>query len=187
MAHSQGLWCAAVHLLPRLQTSDGTEISADVVVCAAGQWSRKVAALAGVNVPLYSAEHFYILSDPRPGGVDVPQSLPVLRDPDAYIYAREWSGGLCVGERGGLRFSIASVSPLWLAPLAGGFEPTAKPAFASSHGVPPDGFEFGLFDEDWDHFEPLMEGALHRLPVLATAGAKLINGPESFTRMSLCV
>lgn len=63
----------------------------------------------------------------------------------------------------------------------GGFEPTAKPAFPASNGVPPDDFEFGLFNEDWDHFQLLMEGALHRIPSLADVGVKLINGPESFT------
>ena len=35
--------------------------------------------------------------------------------------------------------------------------------------------------EDWDHFEPMMLNALHRLPALETAGVKLLlNGPESF-------
>ena len=100
------------------QTEDGAEIEADAVVCAAGQWSRKVAALAGVNVPLYSAEHFYIISDPSPGGRAVPQSLPVLRDPDAYIYAREWSSGLCVGEEGAAAALRSPFTPLLLMRLA---------------------------------------------------------------------
>ena len=43
-------------------------------------------------------------------------------------------------------------------------------------------FEFGLLAEDWDHFEPMMLNALHRLPALETAEVKmLLNGPESFT------
>jgi 4-methylaminobutanoate oxidase (formaldehyde-forming) len=43
-------------------------------------------------------------------------------------------------------------------------------------------FEFGLLPEDWDHFEPMMMNALHRLPALETAEVKmLLNGPESFT------
>ena len=46
----------------------------------------------------------------------------------------------------------------------------------------PDGFEFQLLDNDWDHFEPMMELALGRVPALQTAGIKqFINGPESFT------
>lgn len=66
-----------------MRTASGVEIEAPVVVCAAGQWSRKVAALAGVDVPLYSAEHFYLLTDPYKGSLAVPQTLPVFRDPDA--------------------------------------------------------------------------------------------------------
>ena len=54
--------------------------------------------------------------------------LPVLRDYDAYIYVREWSGGL----------------------LVGGFEPIGKPCFYEK-GVP-DKFEFQLLQEDWNQF-----------------------------------
>ena len=43
-------------------------------------------------------------------------------------------------------------------------------------------FAFQLLPEDWDHFEPMMLNALHRLPALETAEVKtLLNGPESFT------
>jgi 4-methylaminobutanoate oxidase (formaldehyde-forming) len=110
--------------------------------------------MCGVSVPLASAEHFYVYS--KPFDPVVPSMLPVLRDPDAYIYYREWSGGL----------------------LMGGFEPNAKPAFQKAV---PDDFEFALLPEDWDHFDILMQGALHRTPCLETAQVKMINGPESFT------
>ena len=46
----------------------------------------------------------------------------------------------------------------------------------------PADFAHQLLPEDWDHFEPMMELALGRVPALQTAGIKqLINGPESFT------
>src|SRR5207237_5981504 len=46
----------------------------------------------------------------------------------------------------------------------------------------PDRFEVQLLPEDWDHFEILMQNAIHRTPCLETAGIKmLLNGPESFT------
>ena len=39
-----------------------------------------------------------------------------------------------------------------------------------------------LLDDDLDHFEPLLELAVGRVPALQTAGIKeFINGPESFT------
>jgi 4-methylaminobutanoate oxidase (formaldehyde-forming) len=43
-------------------------------------------------------------------------------------------------------------------------------------------FAFSLLNEDWDHFEPMMFNALHRIPALETAEVRtLLNGPESFT------
>ncbi len=46
----------------------------------------------------------------------------------------------------------------------------------------PSKFEFQLFDEDWDHFDVLMQGALKRIPSLNNVGVRqMVNGPESFT------
>ena len=135
-----------------VRTDRGT-ISCEVVANCAGQWARQVGALAGVTVPLYSAEHFYIVTEAIPG---TPPDLPVMRDPDGFIYYKEEVGGL----------------------LMGGFEPVAKPWLEKI----PDDFEFQLLGEDWDQFEPLMTNAIHRTPCLETARVKmLLNGPESFT------
>src|SRR5215218_9379827 len=41
---------------------------------------------SGVNVPLYAAEHFYIVTDKIEG---VTPSLPVVRDPDGFVYYKE--------------------------------------------------------------------------------------------------
>ena len=61
----------------------------------------------------------------------------------------------------------------------GGFEPDAKPVFTD--GVPAD-FAFSLFPDDWDHFDVLLQGAMHRVPALETADVQsMVNGPESFT------
>ncbi len=130
------------------------EIRCESLVNCAGQWARELGKLAGVNVPLFSAEHFYIVTRPIEG---VHPDLPVMRDPDGYIYYKEEVGGLVMG----------------------GFEPVAKP-----WDVPaiPDRFEFQLLAEDWDQFEILMRNAIHRTPCLETAQVKmLLNGPESFT------
>jgi 4-methylaminobutanoate oxidase (formaldehyde-forming) len=136
-----------------VETDHGT-VTCEVVVNCAGQWARAVGALAGVNVPLHSAEHFYIVTKKIAG---VTPDLPVLRDPDGYIYYKEEVGGLVMG----------------------GFEPVAKPW--GMDGIP-DKFEFQLLPEDWDQFEILMTNALHRTPVLEQAEVRqLLNGPESFT------
>jgi len=122
----------------------GEVIEAEKVVLCAGQWSKQVGGMAGANVPLHSAEHYYIITEPMDG---VTTDLPVLRDADAYIYAREWSGGLCVG----------------------GFEPEAKAAFEGYSGVPRD-FAFQLFPDDYDQFDILYQGAMERIPQLETVG-----------------
>ena len=123
-----------------------------VVVCA-GQWTRAFASRFGVNVPLVSVQHQYMITE----AFGVPSSLPTLRDPDRLTYYKEEVGGLVMG----------------------GYEP--NPIGWAEGGIP-EGFHYSLLDSNFDHFEPVMELALGRVPLLETAGVKqLLNGPESFT------
>jgi 4-methylaminobutanoate oxidase (formaldehyde-forming) len=136
-----------------VRTSQG-DVRCEALVNCAGQWARQFGRLAGVIVPLFSAEHFYIVTDRIDG---VHPMLPVMRDPDGCIYYKEEVGGLVMG----------------------GFEPAAKPWRVDP--IPGD-FAFQLLPEDWDQFEILMRNAIHRTPCLETAPVKmLLNGPESFT------
>ena len=136
-----------------VETDKGT-IKCDAIALCAGLWSREVGAMAGAEVPALACEHFYLLTKPVEG---ITGNLPTLSDHDSHLYIRDDSGGLLVGC----------------------FEPMGKPV---KPGVLNADFEFGLLPEDWDHFEPMMEHALHRLPVLAEVEVKmLLNGPESFT------
>ncbi len=128
-------------------------ISCDMIVNCAGMWGHQVGRMAGVNVPLHACEHFYIVTENIP---DL-QQLPVLRVPDECAYYKEDAGKI----------------------LLGAFEPTAKPW--GMGGIPAD-FEFDQLPEDFDHFEPILEAAVNRLPMLAKAGIHtFFNGPESFT------
>ncbi len=132
----------------------GGDIICETVVNCAGLWGRQVGAMAGVSVPLYACEHFYLLTKPIAG---IGRHLPTLSDHDGYLYIRDEVDGI----------------------LAGCFEPGAKAL--SLDGLPRD-FAFDLLDEDWDHFEPMMHNAMHRIPALEHAQVKtLVNGPESFT------
>jgi 4-methylaminobutanoate oxidase (formaldehyde-forming) len=136
-----------------VQTERG-DVSCETVVNCAGLWGRQVGAMAGVSVPLYACEHFYLLTKPIEG---LGRHLPTLSDHDGYLYIRDDVDGI----------------------LAGCFEPGAK---ALSLDKLPAGFAFDLLDEDWDHFEPMMHNAMHRIPALEQAQVKmLVNGPESFT------
>ena len=82
-----------------VQTTEGP-ITAEIVVNCAGQWARQLGRMVGVTVPLYSCEHMYIVTEKME---DVPRDLPVMRDPDGYIYFKEEVGGLLMGgfEPGG--------------------------------------------------------------------------------------
>jgi 4-methylaminobutanoate oxidase (formaldehyde-forming) len=132
--------------------SSGT-ITCDHVVNCAGMWGREIGKMLGVNVPLQACEHFYIVSEPIAGL----ESLPVLRVPDECAYYKEDAGKMMLGA----------------------FEPVSKPW--ALDGIPKD-FEFDQLPEDFDHFEPILEAAVNRMPMLAEAGIHtFFNGPESFT------
>ena len=136
-----------------VETAFGTIECEKVVVCA-GQWTRDLAATVGVNVPLVSVEHQYMITEQIAG---VTPGLPTLRDPDRLTYWKEEVGGL-----------------VW-----GGYEP--NPKLWATGGIP-EGFHFETLTPDWDHYEQFMDNAIARVPALATAGVKqLLNGPESFT------
>src|SRR6476659_8683922 len=50
-----------------ISDADHGRIDCELVVNCAGQWARELGALAGVAVPLRSAEHFYIVTEPMAG------------------------------------------------------------------------------------------------------------------------
>ena len=135
------------------QGGESGHITADMVVNCGGMWAHEVGRMAGVNVPLHACEHFYIVTEAIAGLTQ----LPVLRVPDECAYYKEDAGKM----------------------LLGAFEPNAKPW--GMEGIPAD-FEFDQLPEDFDHFEPILEAAVDRMPMLAEAGIHtFFIGPESFT------
>jgi len=130
------------------------EIDAKFVVLAAGMWTRDLAASVGVHVPLHACEHFYLITEPFDA---VTPDLPVFRDYDACAYYKEDAGKI----------------------LLGAFEPVAKPWGGA--GISED-FCFDELPGDFEHFQPVLEQALRRMPALESAGIqKFFCGPESFT------
>ena len=130
------------------------EIRADVVVNAGGMFAPEIGLMVGVTVPIIPMAHQYLFTEPIAG---VHGGLPQLRDPDNLVYFREEVGGLCMG----------------------GYE--RDPAPWSLDGIPAD-FNGKLLAPDMDRFQPIMEGAIRRVPSMADAGVnRVINGPEGFT------
>lgn len=128
-------------------------IKAEHVVNCGGMWAHEIGRMVNVNVPLHACEHFYIVTESISGLTQ----MPVLRVPDECAYYKEDAGKM----------------------LLGAFEPESKPW--AMDGIPHD-FEFDQLPEDFDHFEPILEAAVERMPMLAEAGIHtFFNGPESFT------
>ena len=135
-------------------TTEQGEIAADYVVLCGGMWTRDLAASIGLNVPLHACEHYYVLFESVAG---LTPDLPVMRDYDACSYYKYDAGKLLVGA----------------------FEPSARPW---GHQGIPDDFCFDEIAGSFEHMEPVLEGAMHRVPALQEAGIKtFFCGPESFT------
>ncbi len=135
---------------------NGQTIECEYIVLATGMWSRQIGEDTGFSIPLYPAEHFYVITE---GINELPKNIPVLRDFDDSLYLKEDAGKMLIGI----------------------FEGKSIPAFNKTNRVPED-FSYGEFPENFEHFEPYLEAALKRVPILENAGIrKFFAGPESFT------
>lgn len=136
-------------------TTQGT-IKTEIVVCAAGMWAPRVGAMVGVNLPMTPLTHQHLATKAIPGH-ELPKETPVLRDPANLVYMREENHGF----------------------LIGGFE--VNPVAHFVDGAPWE-FTQQLFPPDWELFNPILQGAIRRAPIVEKAEAvKLLNGPEAIT------
>ena len=137
-----------------VNTNQG-DIQSEFVVNCAGMWAREVGRMAGVNIPLHAAEHYYAVTEKLD---HLPLDLPVMRDHDNCTYYKQDAGSLLVGQ----------------------FEPNAVPW--GQNGIPED-FSFDEIDGHFDEqMMPVLENAMARVPMLQEVGwRKFFCGPESFT------
>ena len=124
--HRAAAACAACRVEVRPTTK--ATIACETIVNCAGQWAREFGRARRRQRPALFRRALLLVTKPIAG---VHADLPVIRDPDGFIYYKEEVGGLVMG----------------------GFEPEAKPWNVDPI---PDGFEFQLLPEDWDQFEILM-------------------------------
>ena len=135
-----------------IELADGNRIECDKLVICAGAWSRQLAALAGVEIPLASCEHMYVVTDVIEA---LPRPCPIIRDLEGGVYLKGDNGKLVLG-------AFEANPKLWV--------PDQQDA------------GFLMFDEDWDHAQPMLEAGINRAPVIADQGiTHFMNGPESFT------
>jgi len=139
-----------------VETAQGT-IAAEHVVNAAGTWAREIGRLSGLDLPIVPMEHQYLVTEAIPEVAGLARELPILRDVDVSYYLRQERGGLLLG-------------------------PYERPAKAwAVEGIPP-GFAMELLPPELDRLQPFIEGAMARVPALATAGIKrVVNGPITYT------
>ena len=138
-----------------VKTNLGT-INCEYIVLCAGMWSRQIGEAAGTSIPLYPNEHFYMITEDYK---NLPKDLPTFRDPDTYLYAREYHGKMMLGI----------------------FEPNAKNAFKKT-GKVPDNFSFGEFKVNKEYIKMLHQLAAKRIPTIEDLKIeKYFSGPESFT------
>jgi len=132
--------------------ADGSRIECGKLLLCAGAWTRQLGAMAGVRIPLASCEHMYLVTDFVDG---LPRPCPIMRDLDSGIYLKGDSGKLVLGA----------------------FEANPKAWTPSLEDA-----GFLMFDDDWDHVQPMLEAGIRRAPVIAGQGiSHFMNGPESFT------
>lgn len=134
--------------------TDQGAIDCEVVVNAAGMWSRDIGLMMGIRVPSIAVEHQYLITDPIP---DLPKSMPTFRDPDLRIYYKPEVRGIVIG----------------------GWE-EGTPTFGEN-GIPED-FGQQLLEGNFDRFQGLAEAAFKRTPIVEKVGVRqLVNGPIPFS------
>lgn len=130
-------------------TDHGT-IGCEILVNCAGLWAKRLGELAGVALAAGVVEHQYFLTEKK---LDLPRTLPTLRDPDKNFYLKPDVGAFAIG----------------------GWEDGTKGCWRSR---PPFAFGRELFAENLERLELFALPCAERLPVLNTIGIQtIINGP----------
>jgi dimethylglycine dehydrogenase len=136
----------------QVETPDGA-IVAGTVINAAGSNGARIAAMAGLHVPVVTLEHQYMVTSPLTALEEDTAIFPLIRDPDIRFYLRR--------ERNAL--------------LLGSYAHEGRPVWQD--GVPQD-FDHQLFADDIDGMMAVFEAAASHVPLLAEAGAqRFVNGP----------
>ena len=137
--------------------TDKGDITAGLVVNAAGLWAPQVAAMAGIEIPSIPIEHTHILFEAIGAVENRGSMLPLVRDPDRSIYIRQEMDSLILGM----------------------YEKVAKQWYPK--GVPWDYAQSEL-PEDLDNVSECIENGIFRFPILGETGFKHTTvGPITYT------
>ena len=131
-----------------VETEMGT-IRCEHVVNAGGTYARQMGEWSGLQLPMTSMTHHYLVTDTVPEFIDLEAELPVIRDDkmvSGYIRMEQKSGLIGIYEK-------ENPNTVW-----------------EDH-CPWDA-ENELFEADYDRIMPWLENAMDRMPVLAELGIK---------------
>lgn len=143
-----GTWCVHTH--------EG-DIHCETIVNAGGYRCNELGAMMGVELPVASMEHQYLLTEPIAEIEALGFRAPLIRCPTDDFYCRQEKSGLLLGfyEQDCRTWGLGGIDP---------------------------NFTMALCPDDLDRVTDVMEGAFNRLPCLNEAGIhSVINGPITYT------
>lgn len=132
----------------RVSTQHG-DIVCEHVVNAGGTYARQMGEWSGLQLPMTSMTHHYLVTDTVPEFLELDRELPVIRDDklvSGYIRMEQKSGLIGIYEKQNPNTVWEDHCP-WEA-------------------------ENELFEADYDRIMPYLENAMNRMPVFAELGIK---------------
>lgn len=139
-----------------VHTRNGDIVTAKIVN-AGGYRCNEIGAMMGVEHPVASMEHQYLLTEPIAEIEKLGCRVPLIRCPTDDFYSRQEKNGLLVGfyEQDCRTWGLEGIDP---------------------------NFTLALCPDDLDRVVDVMEGAFSRMPCLMDAGIhSIINGPITYT------
>ena len=131
---------------------------AEHVVNAGGYHARQIGAFAGLDLPITSLQHHYVVTDAVPEFEEMDFEIPVTRDDYFCGYVRREQGSALIGL-----YDKQDPQAVWL------------------DGCPWDSAN-ELFEPNWDGITPWLENCFERMPALMNRGIKrVVNGGITYT------
>ena len=131
-----------------VSTEQGTVVC-EHVVNAGGTYARQIGDWSGLQLPMTSMTHHYLVTDTVPEFLELAEELPVVRDDrlvSGYIRMEQKSGLIGIYEK-------ENPNPVWI------------------DGCPWEA-ENELFAADYDRIMPWLSNAMERMPIFAELGIK---------------
>lgn len=141
-----------------LVETEKDSITCEHVVNAGGYHAKQVGGFSGLDLPITTMQHHYVVTDPVPQFDEIDHEIPVTRDDHFCGYIRQEQKGVLIGL-----YDKQAPQSVWL------------------EGCPWDS-ENELFDTNWDGITPWLENCFERCPDLAERGIKkVVNGGITYT------